>query len=114
MPKIYTKQEAADRLKVSTRAVERYVAQGKLSPSYTGGATGQIKTFSQADLKRLKAEKSAPPPPVTKEASTPTSGDRALARRGPSDLGALVAEMRVSTRRPSTDRRARACHSPKS
>ena len=100
MAKTYTKTEAADYLEVSTRAVERYVAKGKLTPTYARGATGQIATFTEAELKKVKTEMEAPPVRPAHPPTPATSGDgpdKALARRGPSDLSALVAALREGT-----------------
>lgn len=44
-------QDAAHYLGVSTRTIDRYVADGKLSPSYTQGGH---RRFKVAQLKRLR------------------------------------------------------------
>ena len=58
MPK--TKQEAADFLGVSTRAIESYAARGRLSVTYTKGRRGQIAVFDDTELEKLKDELTQP------------------------------------------------------
>ena len=49
------KKEAADFLGVSTRAIERYAAKGKISVTYSKNKTGQsLAEFNDDDLKKLK------------------------------------------------------------
>jgi len=55
------KAEAAAYLNVSTRAVERYTAKGKLTPIYEKGRTGLAPIYDKAQLDELKAEMSVPP-----------------------------------------------------
>ncbi len=55
------KAEAAAYLIVSTRAVERYTAKGKLTPIYEKGRTGLAPIYDKAQLDELKAEMSIPP-----------------------------------------------------
>ena len=50
------KQEAADYLGVSTRAIERYTQKGKLSVSYEGGKTRPIAVYDEQELSQLKEE----------------------------------------------------------
>jgi excisionase family DNA binding protein len=58
------KKEAAEFLGVSTRAIERYAAKGKVSVSYTRNKTGQsLAEFSDEDLRRLKDELQQAPYP---------------------------------------------------
>ena len=54
------KKEAADYLGVSTRAVERYTKQGKLSVKYEKGKTRPIATYKPDELKKLKDELETP------------------------------------------------------
>lgn len=54
------KQEAAEFLGVSVRAIERYVSAGKLPANYVRGKTGQVLDFDAGDLERFKAELEAP------------------------------------------------------
>lgn len=50
------KKEAADYLGVSTRAIERYTAQGKLTPTYDKGRTGPAPVYDQVQLDDLKRQ----------------------------------------------------------
>ncbi|ACK74167.1 hypothetical protein PCC7424_5608 (plasmid) [Gloeothece citriformis PCC 7424] len=50
------KQEAADYLGVSTRAIERYTQKGKLSVKYENAKTRPVAVYDQAELDRLKDE----------------------------------------------------------
>ncbi len=50
------KQDAAEFLGVSVRAVERYTQQGKLSVTYTKGRTRPIAEYRQDELDALRAE----------------------------------------------------------
>jgi len=50
------KQEAADYLGVSTRAIERYTQKGKLSVKYEGGKTRPVAVYDPEELDKLKEE----------------------------------------------------------
>jgi excisionase family DNA binding protein len=50
------KQEAADYLGVSTRAIERYTQKGKLSVKYEGGKTRPVAIYDSEELDKLKEE----------------------------------------------------------
>jgi hypothetical protein len=50
------KQQAADYLGVSVRAVERYTQQGKLSVHYEPGRTRPVAVYREEELRPLKAE----------------------------------------------------------
>ncbi|MBW4677788.1 MAG: helix-turn-helix domain-containing protein [Desmonostoc geniculatum HA4340-LM1] len=54
------KQEAADFLGVSVRALERYVQQGKISVKYEKGKTRPTANFDQSELEAFKAELNQP------------------------------------------------------
>lgn len=54
------KKAAAEYLQVSTRAIERYTAKGKLTPHYIAGKSGQVADYDQAQLEQLKQEMAAP------------------------------------------------------
>lgn len=54
------KKEAADYLGVSTRAIERYTSQGKLSVKYEKGKTRPIAIYEPNELKKLKDELETP------------------------------------------------------
>lgn len=53
---LMTKQEAAALLDVSTRAIERYTEQGKLTPRYEKGRYGRVPVYDEAQVRRLKEE----------------------------------------------------------
>jgi hypothetical protein len=54
------KQDAANYLGVSVRALERYVQQGKISVRYEKGKTRPTANFDQAELDAFKAELNQP------------------------------------------------------
>lgn len=54
------KQEAADYLGVSVRALERYVQQGKISVTYEKGKTRPTANFDQTELEGFKEELNQP------------------------------------------------------
>ena len=54
------KQEAADYLDVSTRAIERYTAKGRLTPAYEKGRTGLAPVYDKAQLDDLKKDMHTP------------------------------------------------------
>jgi excisionase family DNA binding protein len=54
------KTEAADFLEVSTRALERYVAAGRIVGHYERGKTGKVLAFDADELHRFKDELEAP------------------------------------------------------
>ena len=68
------KKEAADYLGVSTRAIERYVSEGKLVPQYRMGRRGREAVYTDADLDAVKHDRETP----TAEVMKPT---QALVRR---------------------------------
>ena len=58
------KKQASEFLGVSTRAIERYAAKGKINVTYTKNKTGQaLAEFNDADLERLKEELQQAPYP---------------------------------------------------
>ncbi len=92
------KQEAAEYLGVSTRAVERYTSKGKLTPQYEKGRTGPAPVYDRAQLDELKAEMEQPTPHPVVQRDKPAKPDKAdksdglMLRSGqPSNLAALVA-----------------------
>jgi excisionase family DNA binding protein len=54
------KQDAADFLGVSVRAVERYASAGRLPSRYVRGKTGQVLDFEQSDVDAFKIELETP------------------------------------------------------
>jgi hypothetical protein len=51
------KKQAAKFLRVSTRAIERYVAKGKLPVRYTKDKTGrQVAVFDESQVKKITTE----------------------------------------------------------
>jgi excisionase family DNA binding protein len=54
------KQESADFLGVSVRALERYVQQGKISVKYEKGKTRSTANFDSTELEAFKAELNQP------------------------------------------------------
>jgi excisionase family DNA binding protein len=101
-----TKAEAAQTLKVSTRAVERYTSKGKLNVSYRdkeGGGT--IAVYDAAEVEKLKAEIENPPKtkPI-KQPDTTTNG-KALARvevsRQMNPLLEVLAQVLQPTNKPN-------------
>lgn len=55
-----SKKEAAEYLNVSTRAIERYTASGKLPCTYNQGKYGKEAQYSQEELDRFKGELATP------------------------------------------------------
>ena len=50
------KEEAAHRLGLSTRSLERYTRQGKIAAHYQKGRTKPVPFYEEADLEALRAE----------------------------------------------------------
>jgi excisionase family DNA binding protein len=71
------KRQAAHHLGVSTRAIERYTAKGKLIPTYEKGRTGPAPVYAKAQLDELKKEMekaiSTPRPPIKSDKPAKTS-----------------------------------------
>jgi excisionase family DNA binding protein len=59
-----TKQEAAEYLNVKPRTLELYTQQGRIAVTYRKGTRGQIATYDEQELGRLKAELEQPAYPV--------------------------------------------------
>lgn len=79
------KKQAAEFLGVSTRAIERYAAKGKISVTYAKNKTGQaLAEFNDADLERLKEELQQAPYPKrpTVESKTTDTHDNHDNRNG--------------------------------
>jgi excisionase family DNA binding protein len=105
------KIEAAEFLGVSTRALERYAAAGRIEGHYERGKTGKVLAFVPADLERFKTELEAPTSRAIalpdKAPTQPTS--RALAKPDAASnalsidvLGALAQWARDNARQDAT------------
>lgn len=57
---VMNKQEAAQYLGCSVRAIERYVQQGKISCRYEKGKTNKVAVFDEVELDRFKKELEQP------------------------------------------------------
>jgi excisionase family DNA binding protein len=77
------KQEAADYLGVSVRALERYVQQGKISVKYEKGKTRPTANFDATELEAFKAELNQP-------TIKPAFESRQIATEPQPDTGKLV------------------------
>jgi excisionase family DNA binding protein len=79
-----TKKEAAEYLGISTRQLENYAKQGKLSVCYGRGPTGDQAVYDEKELRKLRAEldtRRAPRPAVVSESDeSPEQEPRSLAR----------------------------------
>lgn len=76
------KKQAAEYLGVSTRAIERYVAKGKLTPTYEPGRTGPVPIFDQAQLDAVKTEMETPVKPIAAVSDKPDKSDPDKPKRG--------------------------------
>jgi len=83
------KKEAAEYLNVSTRAIERYTAQGKLTPTYEKGRTGPAPVYDQAQLDELKKQMNEAADTTSSTMKLDKSDKRDKADKGDKD-GALV------------------------
>lgn len=59
-PETFSKEEAAQFLGVSSRALERYTASGRLAVGYAKGKTRSVAVYERVELERLKAELGRP------------------------------------------------------
>lgn len=91
------KREAAEYLGVSTRAIERYTARGKLTPEYEKGRTGPAPVYDRTQLDALRREMNDTTGKLrlTIDTDKPAKIDRTDSHisfnRAGSNLGALVA-----------------------
>lgn len=76
-----SKKEAAEYLGVSTRSLERYVSDGRLSVRYEESANGEVALFDPNELNQLREEKQTPRiKPVSEHSElAPTTPDKNLA-----------------------------------
>src|SRR5437899_805749 len=76
------KKQAAKFLRVSTRAIERYVAKNQLPVRYTKDKTGRkVALFEEPHLEKLKTQMeqlTRPQPTPAKTSPAPTNGKVAL------------------------------------
>lgn len=70
-----TKAEAAEALGVSTRAVERYVAAGRLTRGTARGATGRVLDLDAGEVERLAVELNTPQAPTLSDSPDATRPD---------------------------------------
>jgi excisionase family DNA binding protein len=85
------KREAAERLGVSTRLVERYASEGRLGEvKYVRGRTGRQADFDEQAVEKLKAELEAPAYPPAPLAA-PNSSSSALV--APQDRERFIAAL---------------------
>lgn len=85
------KQEAADYLGVSVRALERYVQQGKISVKYEKGKTRPTANFDPTELQAFKAELEQP-------TIKPAFESRQIATSQQPDIGKLTSDSGEITR----------------
>jgi excisionase family DNA binding protein len=69
------KKEAANYLGVSTRAIERYTSQGKLSVKYEKGKTRPVAIYDPEELEKLKEELETPVYKPSVETTTNTDNN---------------------------------------
>ncbi len=86
-----TKEEAAELLGVSTRAIERYTKQGRLSVTYEKGKTRSVAVYDRAELARLKEELKEAPYPMRPAVLPPVENSQALTTTHPDrDVSEIV------------------------
>ena len=95
-----TKKEAAEYLGVSTRTLERYVKNGKLSVRYEDSSNGEIALFDSGELDQFVDDKQTP---RIKLASTDsglaTTTSDILSRNSSGVVGGLLAPFQELTER---------------
>ncbi|KAB8333788.1 helix-turn-helix domain-containing protein [Scytonema tolypothrichoides VB-61278] len=75
------KQEAAEFLEVSVRALERYVQQGKISVKYQKGKTRSIANFDPVELESFKTELNQPTFKPSVETRQPPTDNHSRTRK---------------------------------
>jgi len=93
MGKELTKEQAAKRLKISVRSLQRAASAGRVKPVYHRGASGKMETFFDSDdVYRYKEELAQVVEPERKPAivDAPTGDSRALSQIG---AGSYVADL---------------------
>ncbi|MBD2296847.1 helix-turn-helix domain-containing protein [Anabaena sphaerica FACHB-251] len=85
------KQEAAEFLGVSVRALERYVQQGRISVKYEKGKTRPTANFEQAELEAFREELNQPSvKPAFESRQTATDESRQIATDQEQETGIAV------------------------
>ena len=80
------KQEAAEFLGVSVRALERYVQQGRIGGHYEKGKTRPTLVFEKVELEVFKAELEQKLYRPAVETTNPDNSDAALARLSSNEI----------------------------
>ena len=75
MPRI-TKGQAAEILNMTTRAVERYTKQNRLSATYERGRTRPVPTYEEAEVRALAASLLHPAQPAISNSDRSDNSDR--------------------------------------
>jgi excisionase family DNA binding protein len=75
MPRI-TKEQAAEILNMTTRAVERYTKQNRLSATYERGRTRPVPTYDEAEVRALAASLLHPAQPAISNSDRSDNSDR--------------------------------------
>ena len=95
-----TKKEAAEYLGVSTRTLERYVKNGKLSVRYEDSPNGEIALFDSGELDQFADDKQTPriTPALRDSGLAPTTSDT-LSRNSSGVVAGLLAPFQELTER---------------
>ncbi len=83
------KQEAAQYLACSVRAIERYTQKGRLSATYVKGKTSPAAEYREEDLRALKVELDAELYPQRPAVETPSPAKSANLAHNPAALATL-------------------------
>ncbi len=96
MGKELTKEQAAKRLKISVRSLQRAASAGRVKPVYHRGASGKMETFFDSDdVDRYKDELAQVVEPERRNAmvAAPTSDSRALSQMGAGSYAAALHDL---------------------
>ena len=95
-----TKKEAAEYLGVSTRTLERYVKNGKLSVRYEDSSNGEIALFDSGELDQFFDDKQTPRiRPASTDSGLATTTSDTLSRSSSGVVGGLLAPFQELTER---------------
>jgi excisionase family DNA binding protein len=87
------KKQASEYLGVSTRQIENYTKQGRLSVRYERGTTGDVAVYDEKELRKIRADldkRHAPRPAVVQEMEQePSSESLAMVRGSVSEASGL-------------------------